>query len=112
MSMYLRNFFLRILVIVLINLNTSIGSDTGGCNSFQNVICISMFAFFYFCSNQFFEYVLEHQCSLRKKSPYSELFWSAFFSHFSAFGLNTEIYSVSLHIQSECGKMWEKCGPE
>ena len=27
-----------------------------------------------------------------KKSPYSELFWSAFFPHFSAFGLNTERY--------------------
>ena len=25
--------------------------------------------------------------------------------HFSAFGLNTERYSVSLHIQSKCGKM-------
>ena len=28
--------------------------------------------------------------SLRKKYPYSELFWSAFFPHFPAFGLNTE----------------------
>ena len=28
--------------------------------------------------------------SLRKKCPYSELFWSAFFPHFPAFGLNTE----------------------
>ena len=27
--------------------------------------------------------------TLRKKSPYWELFWSAFFPHFSAFGLNT-----------------------
>ena len=25
--------------------------------------------------------------------------------HFSAFGLNTDIYSVNLRIQSECGKM-------
>ena len=40
--------------------------------------------------------------ALRKKCPYSELFWSA---HFSAFGLNTERYGVSLHIQSECGKI-------
>ena len=36
------------------------------------------------------------QLSLRKKSPYSALFQSAFF----------------LRIQSECGKMREKCGPE
>ena len=44
---------------------------------------------------------------LHKKCPYSELFWSAFFSHFPAFGLNTERYSVSLRIQSECGKIRE-----
>ena len=43
--------------------------------------------------------------TLRKKCPYLELFWSAFFPHFPAFGLNTERYSVSLRIQSECGKM-------
>ena len=36
--------------------------------------------------------------------PYSELFWSAFFPHFSAFGPNTGRYSVSLQIQSRCGK--------
>ena len=30
--------------------------------------------------------------SLRKKCPYSELFWSAFFTRFPAFGLNTERY--------------------
>ena len=28
--------------------------------------------------------------SLRKKCPYSELFWSAFFPHFHSFRLNTE----------------------
>ena len=38
---------------------------------------------------------------LRKKCPYSELFWSAFVPHFPAFGLNTESYSI----QSECRKM-------
>ena len=43
--------------------------------------------------------------TLRKKFPYSELFWSAFFPHFPAFGLNTETYEVSLRIQSECGKI-------
>ena len=47
---------------------------------------------------------------MRKKCPYSQLFWSAFFIHFPAFGLNTERYSVSPHIQSECGKMLGKCG--
>ena len=39
-----------------------------------------------------------------KKCPYSELFWSAFFLHFSALRLNTERYGVSLRIQSKCGK--------
>ena len=50
--------------------------------------------------------------SLRKKSPYSELFWSTFFSDFPAFGLNTERYGLYLRIQSECGKIREKCGPD
>ena len=63
--------------------------------------------------------------SLRKKCPYLELFWSAFFlirteygeiwsysgPHFPAFGLNTERYSASLLIQSECGKMRTKVTP-
>ena len=39
---------------------------------------------------------------LREKCPYSELLWSVLF------GLNTERYVVSPHIQSECGKY----GPE
>ena len=55
-------------------------------------------------------FILTH--SLRKKTWYSELFWSAFSPHFPAFGVNTERYSVSLRIQSECWKMREKCGPE
>ena len=42
--------------------------------------------------------------TLRKKFPYSELFWSAFFPHFPAFGLNAKRYSVSLRIQSKCEK--------
>ena len=33
--------------------------------------------------------------TLRKKWPYSELFWSSFSPHFLAFELNTERYSVS-----------------
>ena len=31
--------------------------------------------------------------------------------HFPAFGLNTERYSVSLRVQSECGKMWTRITP-
>ena len=45
--------------------------------------------------------------SLRKKCPYS----GYFVPHFSAFGLNTERYGVSLHIQSECGKMRTRITP-
>ena len=41
-----------------------------------------------------------------------ELFWFAFFPHFPAFGLNMERYGLSRRIQSKCGKMREKCGPE
>ena len=32
--------------------------------------------------------------------------------HFAAFGLNTERYSVSLRIQSECGKMQTRITPD
>ena len=49
---------------------------------------------------------------LHKKCPYLGLFWSAFFQHFPAFGLNTKRYGVSLHIQSGYGRMLKKCGPE
>ena len=38
-------------------------------------------------------------CTLRKKSPYSELFWSTFFPHLPAFGVNTERFVVG-----KCGK--------
>ena len=31
--------------------------------------------------------------------------------HFPAFGLNTDRCGVSLHIQSECGKMWTRTTP-
>ena len=50
--------------------------------------------------------------TLRNKSPYLELFWSTFFPHFPAFRMNTERSGVPLLIQSECGKMQEKFGPE
>ena len=38
-------------------------------------------------------FVRRLRMTLRKKCPYSKLFWSAFFPHFPAFGLNTERYS-------------------
>ena len=50
---------------------------------------------YHFSMVQYFQ-SFSGQLSLRKKSPYSALFQSAFF----------------LRIQSECGKMREKCGPE
>ena len=50
------------------------------------------------------------QHSLRKKSPCSKFFWSAFFPHFPAFGLNTE--KVTLRIQSACEKMREIFGTQ
>ena len=45
--------------------------------------------------------VLVSQQPLRENCPYSEFFGP----YFPAFGLNTEIYSVSVHIQSEWGKI-------
>ena len=57
-------------------------------------------------------FVLYNVSSLHKICPYPELFWSAFFPHFPAFGLNMEIYPISLRIQSEYRKMREKCGSE
>ena len=48
---------------------------------------------------------------MRQKCPYSELFWSLFFPHFAAFGLNTERYSVCLRIQSEFGKIRTRITP-
>ena len=55
---------------------------------------------------------IPEKASLRKKYPYLELRWSAFFPHFSIFALNTQRYGVSLRIQSEWGKVREKGGPE
>ena len=56
-----------------------------------------------------FSLFMERSLSLSIKSPCSELFWSAFFTPFPAFGLKTESYSVPLRIQSKCpqnaGKM-------
>ena len=49
--------------------------------------------------------------TLRKKCPYSESFWSAFFPDFSAFGLNTERHGISpysVQMQENVGKMWTR----
>ena len=49
-----------------------------------------------------------------QKSPYSELFWSAFFTHFPAFGLNTERYGVaaySVQMRKNAGKMRTRITP-
>ena len=43
--------------------------------------------------------------TLREDYPYSKLFWSAFYGIWTAYG------EVSLHIQSECGKMRTKITP-
>ena len=55
----------------------------------------------------YFETKRMHLVLLRKKCPYSELFWSAFFSHFPAFGVNTERYYFSVFSPNagKCGKM-------
>ena len=45
-----------------------------------------------FTSTKIFLIILSH--TLRKKSPYSQLFWSGFFPDFPAFGLNTPYLSV------------------
>ena len=42
--------------------------------------------------------------TLRKKCLFSELFWSALFPHFPAFGLNTERYGVSFLFNPNAGK--------
>ena len=42
--------------------------------------------------------------TLGKKCPYSESFWSAFFPHFPAFGLNTERCGV---FSPNSGKCWK-----
>ena len=52
--------------------------------------------------------------SRRKKSPYSELFWSAFSPDFPAFGLNTERYGISpysVRMRENPGKMRTRITP-
>ena len=45
--------------------------------------------------------IIHLQKSLRKKCPYSELFWSSFFPHFRAFGLS----QYSVRMRENTGKM-------
>ena len=52
-------------------------------------------------------YIEDRGRPLREKCPYSELFCP----HFPTFGLNTGSYSVSLRIQSECGKIRTRITP-
>ena len=82
-----------------------------------------MFVFIFFSSIKFLEIFCKiklDECrtywgvvtyALREKCAYSELFWSPFFLHFPAFGLNTDRYSVSLRIQFECGKIRTRITP-
>ena len=96
-------------------MNTLINSTTSGRPLWQiNILCDFSFIHFpYTCLIKWRPWLNQERTSkktpLRKKSPYLEVFWSAFFPHFSAFRLNTERYK---RIQSECGKIREKCGPE
>ena len=55
--------------------------------------------------HQYLFYVIKNQCVK------SFLILSCSSPYFPAFGLNTGRYSVSLRIQSECGKMWTRITP-
>ena len=59
-------------------------------------VIIIQFDLFHIC------YFIHYELTLRKKYPYSELFWSAFFRIPTEY---IEILSVSLCIQSKCGKI-------
>ena len=49
--------------------------------------------------------------SLRKKCPYLELFWSAFFSHFPVFGLILCISPYSVRMRENARKMLNRTNP-
>ena len=49
---------------------------------------------------------------MRKKCPYSELLWSAYFLHFPAFGLNTPCLSVFSPNAGKCGKNADQNNPK
>ena len=61
-----------------------------------------------FCCRTFLTYITVRY-TLLKKCLCLELFWSTFFPHFPAFGLNTEIYSV-LRISPHSARMRENAG--
>ena len=56
---------------------------------------------------KFMKFIITTYKSLRERCPYSQLFWS----HFPAFKLNTDRYTVSLRIQSKYGNMWTRLSP-
>ena len=55
--------------------------------------------------------VYQSKQTLCKKCTYSDLFCSAFFSHFPSFGLNTERYRVSVRIRENARKMRTRITP-
>ena len=55
--------------------------------------------------------VNDNDSGLRKKCPYSEVFWSAFLLHFPAFGLNSEISPYSARMRKNAGKMRTRVTP-
>ena len=62
---------------------------------FCGIIFYKKNAFKNFRRQIMFDFLTFAQCwifALPKKCPYSEFFWSAFFLHFPAFGLNTAPY--------------------
>ena len=61
-----------------------------------------------YCKLQNVVIFLKKNFTHRKKCPYLEFFSGPFFP---ALWLNTEVYSVSLRIQSECGKTWTAKAP-
>ena len=50
---------------------------------------------------QYYEYNMDNIHSMKSVD-----IWSFSGPYFPAFGLNTERYSASVRIQSECGKIW------
>ena len=96
----------------------SIDSSSPPSYSYSIYLSSKASVIFFFCCFLVFGYVVICSCcerfhgffleiALRKKCSYSELFWSAF----SVLGLNTEKYSVSLRVQSECGKIRTRVTP-
>ena len=89
---YLENVVLNVQLRFLTNTQQK-------CHIFLNFLSISVFS-----------YRVRH--TLRKKSSYSELFCSAFFPDFPAFGLNTLYLSVFSPNAGKCGKNEEQNNSE